>query len=108
MNLDPGRLRTELALQQASLAADGMGGHTETWMTLATVFARIEPVSARSAFGADQANETVTHRITIRRRDDVRSGMRFTAPGRVFEITTVHDPDENGRYLVCGARENGR
>lgn len=108
MNLDPGRLRTELALEQASLASDGMGGHVETWTTLATIFARVEPVSAKSVFGADQAIETVTHRITIRRRDDVRSGMRLTGPGRIFEITTVHDPDENGRYLFCGARENGR
>lgn len=108
VNLDPGRLRTEFALQQASLAPDGMGGHVETWTTLATIFAQIEPLGARSTFGADQTIETVTHRITIRRRDDVRSGMRFMAPGRIFEIATVHDPDENGRYLVCGARENGR
>jgi len=108
LNLDPGLLRVELALQEASLTSDGMGGHTETWTTIATVFARIEPVGARSAFGADQTIETVTHRITIRRREDIRSGMRFVKYGRIFEIATVHDPDETGRYLVCNAKEEGR
>jgi SPP1 family predicted phage head-tail adaptor len=108
LNLDPGLLRAELALQEASLASDGMGGRTETWTTVATVFARIEPVAARSTFGADQTIETVTHRITIRRREDIRSGMRFVKSGRIFEITTIHDPDETGRYLVCSAKEEGR
>ena len=50
----------------------------------------------------------MTHRITIRSRDDIRSGMRFVGQGRVFEIMTVHDPDETGRHLVCAVREEGR
>jgi SPP1 family predicted phage head-tail adaptor len=74
---------------------------------VATVFARIEPVSAESRFGAGQTLETLTRRITLRRRDGVASGMRFVRQGRVFEIVTVHDPDESGRYLVCRAREKG-
>jgi head-tail adaptor len=31
--------------------------------------------------------------------------MRLTKAGRVFEIVTVHDPDETGRYLVCRTKE---
>jgi SPP1 family predicted phage head-tail adaptor len=108
LNLDAGLLRTELTIEQASPSPDGMGGFTETWTALATVFGRLEPVSARSTFGADQRLETVSHRITIRQRDDVSSGMRFVHKGRVFEIMTVRDPDETGRYLVCETREEGR
>lgn len=108
LRLDPGRRRYEFALQQASRTSDGMGGHTESWTTVAIVFAGIEPVAAKSAFGADQRLETVTHRITIRARDDVRSGMRFVKSGRIFEILTIHDPDETGRYLVCATREEGK
>lgn len=106
--LDPGKRRYEFALQQAALTSDGMGGHVESWTTVATVFGRIEPISAQSRFGADQRLETVTHRITIRQRDDVRSGMRFVKQGRIFEIMTIYDPDETGRYLVCSAKEEGR
>lgn len=106
--IDPGRLRHEVALESASLTPDGMGGHTESWMEFATVFARIEPVDAESRFGAGQSREAATHRFTIRYRGDVASGMRFTRGGRVFEIMTVHDPDETGRYLVCRTKEDGR
>ena len=105
--IDPGRLRSECALEACVPAADGMGGHTENWAEVATVFALIEPVSAASRFGADQTLETVTHRITIRHRSGVVSGMRFNRQGRIFDIETVHDPDDTGRYLVCRVRETG-
>jgi SPP1 family predicted phage head-tail adaptor len=105
--VDPGFLRVELALEAASLIPDGLGGHAESWEEIATVFARLEPLSATSIFGADQTLETVTHRITMRWRDGVASGMRFTRAGRIFDIVTVHDPDETGRYLVCRVKEKG-
>jgi SPP1 family predicted phage head-tail adaptor len=106
--VDPGRLSTELALEQAALEPDGAGGHSEVWSEVSLVFGLVEPVSAASTFGAGQTLETVTHRVTIRYRPDVRSGMRFRRQARIFAILTVHDPDESGRYLVCRAREEGR
>lgn len=106
--IDPGALRSELSLQRATLTADGLGGHAESWSEVATLFARVEPVSAGTRFGADQTVETVTHRIIVRFRADLASGMRLARGGRVFEVVSVHDPDETGRYLVCRAREKGR
>lgn len=105
--VDPGALRSELSLQACTTTPDGLGGHTETWAEVATVFARIEPISASSMFGADQTLETVTHRITMRWRSGVKSGMRLGKQGRIFEIVTVHDPDDTGRYVVCRVRESG-
>jgi SPP1 family predicted phage head-tail adaptor len=105
--IDPGALRTEMALEAVVATPDGLGGYAEGWSEVATVFARIEPLSATSRFGADQTLETVTHRITLRYRDGVASGMRFRRQQRLFDILTVHDPDESGRYLVCRVRENG-
>ena len=105
--VDPGALRSEMAIEAVALAPDGLGGHVETWSEVATVFALIEPVSASAVFGAGQTLETVTHRITMRWRDGVASGMRLTRAGRIFAIVTVHDPDETGRYLVCRTREAG-
>jgi SPP1 family predicted phage head-tail adaptor len=106
--LDPGDLGTELILEQAALAPDGAGGHAETWSEVATVFAHVEPVAAKEAFGAAQESSRVTHRVTIRQRGDIASAMRFRRGQRIFEILTVHDPDETGRYLVCRTREAGR
>lgn len=105
--IDPGALRTEFALEAATPVADGMGGHAEAWDEVATVFGRIEPVSAGARFGAGQALETVTHRVTLRRRDGISSGMRLRKGTRRFAIVSVHDPDESGRYLVLRTREEG-
>ena len=106
--IDPGAFRQELTLEAATLAPDGAGGHAETWAEVATLFARVEPVSAASRFGADQTLERVTHRVTMRWRGDVASGMRLRRLSRLLQLVTVHDPDETGRYLVCQAREVGR
>lgn len=106
--IDPGAFRSELALEEPVTASDGAGGSTVAWSEVATLLARVEPARARSTFEADQRQETVTHRVTLRFRDDVRSGMRFAKQGRAFEIVTVYDPDETGRYLVCRVREEGR
>lgn len=104
--IDPGAFRHELVLETALLAGDGAGGHVATWTETATFLARIEPVSAQSRFGADQTLEHVTHRVTLRMRAGVESGMRLRRRARIFDIVTVHDPDETGRYLICRVREN--
>ena len=105
--LDPGALRSELALQATTPVPDGLGGHMESWAEIATVFggssrSRRRAVSARPDRRDGDAS-----------RDDAlaewcrRSGMRFVRQDRIFDIVTVHDPDDTGRYLVCRAREVG-
>ena len=105
--IDPGALRHELLLQAASLMPDGLGGQGTEWTEVATVFGMIEPVAQRASFGAGQTLEENTHRITIRHRSDVASGMRLAKQERIFDIASVHDPDESGRYLVCLVKEVG-
>jgi SPP1 family predicted phage head-tail adaptor len=47
----------------------------------------------------------VTHRIWIRHAAGVVAGKQFRKGARVFDIVTVHDPDETARYLVCRVKE---
>lgn len=104
----PGRMRTELTLEAMTGSPDGAGGQIESWAEIGTVMALVEPLSATDAVLADARAETVTHRITIRHRVDVSAGMRFSRLTRRFEVRSVHDPDESGRYLVCRCREARR
>lgn len=105
--IDPGEFRTELSLQECQTVYDATGGYSENWVQTAAVFAKIDPTRATSNFGADQTLESVTHEISLRWQSGLSSGMRFVQDQRVFEILTVYDPDESGRYLVCGAMEKG-
>lgn len=47
----------------------------------------------------------VTHRVILRRRAGLKSGMRLTKGARRFAVLSVHDPDESGRILVCHVEE---
>jgi len=106
--IDAGRFSSELALERLRPVPDGIGGYAERWEEVATLWARVEPVSdATRTFGA-QPLEEITHRITMRFRDDIASGMRLRKAARHFIILTVHDPDESGRYCLARVREEGR
>lgn len=105
LSIDPGRLRRALDLEQHVRTPDGAGGFSESWTKLATVFAELRPIVAASTVSADQEVESVTHRVRLRMRAGVSAGMRLREEARIYEIVTVHDPDETGRYLECRARE---
>ena len=103
--IDPGTLKTEFSLEQVTQTADGFGGKTETWVEVAIVFARLEPLGVAQNFRGDQDIESATHRITIRMRSGMKSAMRFRLGTRLFRVVTVTDPDETGRYLNCYCEE---
>ena len=105
--VDPGSLRSELALEANTTVPDGLGGHAESWAEIATVFARIEPVSATSIFGADQTVETVTHRVTMRWRSGVGERHALREAGQDFRHS---DGSRSGRYRPLSRlpREGGR
>jgi len=107
LNIDPGAFRDELSLQECQTIYDALGGFSQNWIETTTLFAKIDPASASSKYEADQTVETVTHEITMRWQSGVQSGMRLLKDNRIFEIRTVYDPDESGRYLVCGVSEKG-
>ena len=50
--IDPGALRSEFSLEQCVTTPDAFGGHSESWVEVATLFAHVEPVAARSEFGS--------------------------------------------------------
>jgi SPP1 family predicted phage head-tail adaptor len=104
---DPGWLRHRVTIEAASATGDEAGGETRTWSTFATAWARIEPVEAREKAVAAHLAGVVSHKVTLRWRDDLTATMRVAYRGRHFRIRTLHDPDEGRRYLVLGCEEEG-
>ncbi len=106
--IDPGQLSQELLLEAPMFGEDDTGGVIRSWAEIGSVWAQVEPVDAGLRLFADQALTETTHRITLRMRNDITSAMRLRKGTRIFQILTLHDPDESGRYLVCRVREEGR
>lgn len=103
--IDPGALSARLVLERPVEVPDGQGGVTQSFSALATLWARIEPVSARAEEAAGTLPVTVTHRIWLRRRTDLSGGMRLRKGVRLFSIHSFRDPDETGRYTLCDCEE---
>lgn len=103
--IDPGALNARLVLERPVETPDGQGGVTVGFSALVTLWARIEPVAARADEAAGALRMAVTHRILLRRRDDLAGGMRLRKGARVFVLRAFHDPDETGRYVLCDCEE---
>lgn len=99
----PGALNRRLVLEEPVETADGAGGFSRSYEAVATLWASVEPVSAREQMVADGAGVTVTHRIVIRFSPDVTAQHRFRDGARVFRIVALR---ERGlRFLEIDAEE---
>lgn len=100
----PGELNRRLALETPVESADGSGGVTRSYAPVTTLWARVEPVSARGVVVADAGGATITHRITVRRRAAITTRHRFVEGATVYRIVTLRD-DATRRFLVIGAEQ---
>ena len=100
-----GVMRQRLTLDAAVESSDESGALQTAWSPLGDVWGQIAPVSSGDRFLADRQEETVTHRILIRWRTEIESGMRFRLGTRTFLIRSVFDPDERQRVLICRCEE---
>lgn len=99
------RANKRLTLQEESKTSDGRGGNTVTWVDVVTVWAALEPVSAKERYASEQVQRETTHRIQIRYRTGVHSGMRAKHGNRIFSITGVVDVGEAHVKLQLDAKE---
>lgn len=99
------RLQHRVTLQQVSQSSDGQGGFTESWSSVATLFAEIKPQKSYERFQAAQMQTPTTHKITIRYRAGITTKHRLIFGTRVFEIKGIINPDEANRILELTALE---
>jgi SPP1 family predicted phage head-tail adaptor len=100
-----GTLDRRLILEAPVETPDGAGGVTRSYTPATTLWAQLVPASVRAEVVAGAAGATVTHRITIRARDDVTTRHRLREGNRVFRILNLRDRDGEGRFLEISAEE---
>ena len=66
IELLPSDLRHRLTLEQLNRVTDEGGGFTESWVTVATLFADLRPTGGAEPFGADRLAGSVSHEVTLR------------------------------------------
>lgn len=98
-------LDKEITIQSNTQTTDSQGGYTESWATLATDWADIQPASGFEKFQANQLQAKITHNIIIRYRSDVTAANRILYGSRTFAIKEVINMSEANTYLKIKAVE---
>ena len=106
-----GQLRHRVEIQRRVRTADGYGGWTNAWVTADTVYAKVEPVSARESLFGMQLDHRITHRVTMRYCADTTkmptTDSRLVHKSRTFNIHGIRDIEERIRYRQLDCEEGG-
>ena len=100
-----GELRHRVTIQEEVATPDGGGGYALGWADVATLWAKVEPLSARERLFAEKLDGVVTHRVVVRFRDDITAAMRVLYEGRLFNIRGVLETGERERFTEILAEE---
>ena len=105
--LKAGNLRHSVTLQRKQQTQSPQtGALLTTWVTEATVWAAVEPLSAREFVAAQAVQSNVSVRITVRYRPGITAAMRILHDGKVYGITGVLADKDSGReYLTLPCEE---
>ncbi len=97
-----GNLRRRVSIQAETRTTDGAGGYALAWTTLATVWASVISMSGREAYAAGHLEGRVTHKVVLRRRDDIAitSDMRLLCGDRAFNVRAVMDDGKENRWTT--------
>lgn len=105
--LKAGTLRHRVALQRKEQTQNPLtGAMVTTWVPVATVWAAVEPLSAREFVAAQAVQSDVSVRITVRYRPGITAALRIVHDGKVYNITGVLADKDSGReYLTLPCAE---
>jgi len=101
MTIDIGKMKERVTIQSPREVRSRSGETTLDWdTTVAAVWASVDGLSSRDIMQAQQANVVATHRIRIRKRDDVLHTHRVIWKGRTMEIASVTRRGETTELLA--------
>lgn len=96
-----GKLRHRVRIERPATTQDpDTGEMVAGWETVATVWASVEPLSAREFIAAQAGQSEVTARVMMRHRDGITADMRLVHRGQVYNIEGVLPDPKSGRHYL--------
>lgn len=83
------RFPHRIVFQQATETKNAFHEIEKTWATVATVWARVEPLKGSEIFEAQKVNAQNSIKVTIRARNDLTNSMRLVYNSTNYEITYI-------------------
>ncbi len=97
-----GKMRHRITFQRQAGDKDALGGYTDEWEEVMTVWAQVSPISGRE-YLSQVRETTVSHKVYCRYHAGITPAMRIMYGQRVFRIISVIDWDERheGLTIMC-------
>ena len=106
LQLDARELREVLYLERPSGTPSPSSGQSRRrWTRYATVRGRVEPLTGREFWQAQEVNSQTTHRVKIRYVPGVTSKDRVIFGARELNITSAVNVEERGRIIILMCAE---
>lgn len=97
-----GELDQRVTFRRESKTADGMGGSVTTLADIATVWAKVRPMSGGEREHSDRLNATSNYVIVIRARTDIDETCVAVWNGTTFNVRFVkREPRSRFLALEC-------
>lgn len=97
MSLAAGKIRHWIEIQRMGSIVDTQGEVIgEGWTTVASVWAKVEPLSARELLESQAIQSQVTARVTMRYRTDIDHSCRLLHRGQVYNIAGIVPDNSSG------------
>lgn len=98
------KLRHRITIQNLELAADELGGRTETWTDFVTCWANVRPLQGNERYQAQQAHAETSLAIELRYRSGIETRQRVLFRGHDLEILAVINEGmlDKKLILLCG------
>ena len=109
--MNPGQLKQRITLQRPGGSRDVLGERTTTWTDVATVWARIRPLSTREAAIAGQQQSSASHAVDIRYSSlvsTIDATWRVKYGARILVIDGVLNNEEANEKFVLYCTEGLR
>jgi SPP1 family predicted phage head-tail adaptor len=100
-DMNAGELKHRVEVQSKTDTLGDHGGPGETWATVGTRWAKIEPMRGTETQRSEQNVSDVTHKITLRYYPGLTPSFRLVEGSRVFHIESVINTDESDVMSVC-------
>ena len=110
--MDFRQLKHRITIQKPALSGDGMGGGTQTWTDIATVWGNVTTTTPSNTLNveewtSDQFRMTRYYIVILRYRGGITTDMRLMHRGRILEILSVVDINERNWACKLYCREGG-
>ena len=98
-----GSLRERVELKQNTQTMDAAGGHSDNYVSLGQVWARISASNGALDVSGDARNAKINFEIIIRFRDDLKPGDQIIYRSEKLEIISLADLNGRRAYLqiIC-------